>query len=95
MAWHRRTATNLSLRAAGVMLLAVAYLCGTWLRADACMGPIDGSPIDFLLAAVTFLSATGGSLLLILGAHIFDRVEIAPRWHRINQSAAHDESEPR
>lgn len=84
MAWDRQTTVNLSLRAAGALLLAAAYLCGCWLRADARTGPIDGSPVDFLLAAVTFLSGTGGSLLLALGAHIFDRVELAPRWHRAN-----------
>lgn len=40
-------------------------------------------PVTFLelcLAASTFLCLSVGSALLMLGSHIFDKVEISPRW---------------
>lgn len=95
MAWHRKNGANLLLRASGAMLLALSYLCGDWLRARAAAGPIDGDPLAFMLAAATFLSASGGSLLVILGTHIFDQVEVAFPWYRIGRAVARDRNGPR
>lgn len=37
---------------------------------------------QYALATVTFLGASIGSGLLILGGHIHDQIEIAERYHR-------------
>lgn len=93
MTWYRKNRVNLMLRASGAALLWLAYFGGTWLRGRAAAGPIDGDAAAFALAAATFLCASGGSLLLVLGVHIFDQVEVASRWHHIDRSLGPSESD--
>ena len=90
MAWHQKAGVNLLLRAAGTALLVVAYLCGAALRARALAGPLNKDALAYLLAAMTFLGWTGGFALLTLGNHIFDQIEIAQRWHRIDRESRSD-----
>jgi hypothetical protein len=70
------------LRAAGALLLALAYAAAAVLRARALAGPIMGDPLAWLLAAVSFVLASGGAALLVVGRHLFDHVEVARRWSR-------------
>lgn len=93
MAWHRKSSGNIVLRVTGAVLLVGASLCGSWLRDRAALGLIDSDPIAFLLAAATFLSGSGGALLLVLGAHIFDQVEVASPWYRIGRAAPRERSD--
>jgi hypothetical protein len=44
--------------------------------------PHPATFLELCLAASTFLCLSIGSALLMLGSHIFDKVEISPRWAR-------------
>jgi hypothetical protein len=71
---------GLSIRASGLAMLGLAWACGhaLWLlRGDA---PGVGA---FLLALASFLTASFGSALLIVGPHLFDKVEVSERWARM------------
>lgn len=69
------------LRFAGLVLLAVAFLA---IRYLVDLVPPHSSHeatwIELALAAVGFLGASLGGILVTLGAHIFDKVEISERW---------------
>ncbi|WP_294054935.1 hypothetical protein [Sphingomonas sp.] len=70
------------LRLAGVALLVLAWLTAVTLRARVLAVPAERDGLAYFLAAATFLSASGGTLLATLGRHVFDRVEVARRWSR-------------
>lgn len=40
----------------------------------------EASPAEMAFAAAAFLCASVGATLTVLGAHIFDRVEVSARW---------------
>ena len=69
-------------------MLGLSWACGhgLWLLHG------DRSPgaAAFLLALVTFLSASAGSATLILGPHLFDRVEVSARWARVTMDRDDD-----
>jgi len=80
--WSRTRTASLGLRLAGVLLLALAYAAARALRARAVAGPVAGDPLAWLLAAASFVSASGGTALAVMGHHLFDQVQIARRWSR-------------
>lgn len=80
MAWYEKTGASALLRIAGVGILGIAYLAGAFLRGRAAAGSLTGDPFSYLFAAGTFLCGSVGSALTVLGAHIFDRVEVSQRW---------------
>jgi len=82
MPWHRTRTANLALRLLGAALLVLAWLAARTLRARALAGPISEDALAWLLAAATFVSASGGAALAAMGNHLFDQVQIARRWSR-------------
>jgi hypothetical protein len=80
MPWHQRTGASLLLRIAGVGILALAYFAAAALHSRALAGALERDPLAYLLAAATFLCGSSGAGLVALGAHVFDRVEVAQRW---------------
>ncbi len=74
----RRLRTDLSLRASGVLSLAIAV---TAIYTLARLHPAAG-PLAFLLATIGFLCASAGAMLSVVGGHIHDPVRISARWRR-------------
>lgn len=71
------------LRLAGLILMAIAAGAVTLLRERAVGNSIEGDPLAYLLALLSFLGGSGGLTLAVLGSHIYDRVEISSRWRRL------------
>ena len=72
---------NIGLRLFGAALIGVALSAVWWLYARVhaeSSGP--ATLLNFLLGLVTFVGASCGSALLLLGTHIFDEVEVSERW---------------
>jgi hypothetical protein len=76
MAWHRKRWADLTLRAAGVLLLCLAALIAHRLFGA---GPHPEVLLDYPLAALGFVSVSTGSALLWLGCHLFDQIELSAR----------------
>ncbi len=76
---------GLSTRAAGLAVLGLCWLCGDelWRLHGATIGVMT-----FLLALVTFLTASAGTAMAVLGSYLFAEVEVSRRWAR--QPAARD-----
>ena len=72
---------GLSIRAFGLAVLGLSWACGhaLWLA----HGERSPGVAAFLLAMTAFLSASIGSAMLILGPHLFDKVEVSARWARL------------
>jgi hypothetical protein len=73
-----RLRTDLSLRASGVLSLAIAI---TAVHALARLHSAAG-PFAFLLATIGFVCASAGAMLVVIGGHIHDPVSISARWRR-------------
>lgn len=74
-------ARDIVLRLSGLVLLAIGSLALDGLCN--CVSAAPGrayTPGEFVLAALGLLCVSPGALLLALGGHIFDRVEISERW---------------
>ncbi len=71
--------TDLSLRAGGVLSLAIAVIA---IHTLARLHPQTGA-LAFLLATIGFLCASGGAMLVIVGHHIHDGVKVSARWRRV------------
>jgi hypothetical protein len=78
MTERRRFRTDLSLRASGVLSLTIA---ATAIHTLVRLHPQTGA-LAFLLATIGFLCAGGGAMLVIVGHHIHDRVQVSARWQR-------------
>jgi hypothetical protein len=61
-------------------VLGLSWACGheLWLL----HGERAPGVAAFLLALLAFLTASIGSATLILGPHLFDKVEVSARWSR-------------
>ncbi|MGA1799452.1 hypothetical protein VH567_11810 [Sphingomonas sp. 4RDLI-65] len=75
----RRLRTDLSLRASGILSLAIA---ATAIHTFARLHPPTGA-LALLLAMIGFLCASAGMMLVIVGHHIHDRVQVSVRWRRV------------
>ena len=82
MPWYQTRTASPLLRLIGAALLALALLAARTLRARAIAGPIDGDPIAWLLALASFVLASGGATLTVMGRHLCDQVAFARRWSR-------------
>ena len=72
---------NIGLRLAGLALLGIAGMAIYWLFGSIHSGGLHtAKPIEYLLAFVSFASASAGGVLLSFGTHIFDEVEVSERW---------------
>jgi hypothetical protein len=72
---------GLSIRGFGLAVLGLSWACGhaLWLL----HGESSPGVAAFLLAMTAFLSASTGSAMLVLGPHLFDKVEVSERWARL------------
>jgi len=72
---------GLSIRVLGLAVLGLSWTCGhaLWLL----HGERSPGAAAFLLALATFLSASTGAAMLIIGSHLFDKVEVSARWARM------------
>ena len=61
-------------------MLGLAWVCGHALWSLRGGAPGAGA---FLFALTSFLTASFGSALLIVGPHLFDKVEVSERWARM------------
>jgi hypothetical protein len=80
----RHLRTDLSLRAGGLLSLAIAITAIETLTGIS----TTAGPLGFLLAAIGFLGASAGVTLTLLGHHIHDPVKISARWQRAERRAA-------
>jgi hypothetical protein len=85
--WRKRRSTDALLRLGGLAALAIAGAAIRLLMRSAGVTPHAGAhagptAIAALLAAIGFLAATLGSAVLVLGRHVFDRIEVSERWMR-------------
>jgi hypothetical protein len=82
MPWYQSRTARHALRLLGVALLALAWLAARTLRTRAIAGPISGDALAWLLAMASFVLATGGAALALLGNHLFDQIQVARQWSR-------------
>ncbi|BBF67931.1 MULTISPECIES: hypothetical protein [Sphingomonadaceae] len=78
--WHPRPAAQIGLRLLGLALIASLALQGAALRALIRQSDLV-TPVQLLLAATCFASASLGAALLLLGPDLWKPVAISPRWH--------------
>lgn len=73
-----------ALRVAGLLAMVVGTLAIRHLHFSVRLPPRhDATAFEMALAAIGFIGLSPGSVLVCLGAHIFDEVEVAPLWsHR-------------
>lgn len=71
--------SGLSIRAAGLVTLGLSWLCGRELWH---LHTREVTAVTFLLALMTFLAASAGSAMLVLGSYLFAEVEVSRRWAR-------------
>ncbi len=74
----RRLRTDLSLRASGILSLAIALIA---IHTLSRLQPQTGPPA-FVLATIGFVCASAGAMLVVVGGHIHDPVSISARWRR-------------
>jgi len=89
MDWHERAGAGWLLRLAGIALLGLAWGAAYGLRQRALAGPASQDSVAYLLALLGFVFASTGVALAVMGARLFDRIEIAARWR-----PARDQSDP-
>jgi hypothetical protein len=79
---HKRT--DMTIRAAGALSCATAYLAFQTLGHlyDGAARAETGAVV-YLLAASAFLCSSFGTALLLLGHHVLDRIEVSARWQRV------------
>ncbi|QXQ06965.1 hypothetical protein KX816_02570 [Sphingosinicellaceae bacterium] len=86
--WRRisRSLAHPLVRRAGTRVIGLLLVLVAWAAARAMIGLVaarhPATPVECLLAGVAFVGASYGSALLVLGDHMFDPVEVAPRWCR-------------
>jgi hypothetical protein len=86
MIWHERLSGKILLRLGGLGLLGLAWAVAHILRQRAMAGPLTGQPIAYLLAMLMFVFASAGAALAFVGSHLFDKIDVAARWSRLDVS---------
>ena len=79
MAFHERTYANLGLRLAGLILFGSGALI--WRHLFGVADPTAKSRVlPYLFALIGMASTSAGTALTVLGRHLFDQVDLSPRW---------------
>lgn len=82
--------TDLRLRLAGACLLACCVLAVRALIAfHAQHAQLSSGPMALGLCGISFITGSLGAGLLMLGHHVFDTVEVGPRWAPRPPSSLH------
>lgn len=81
--WHETITANIGLRVGGIVLLILARV-QAWRLHHIVQMNFSGqaTPLQILLAAMTFLSASIGCALLFVGPGLWRRVRVSERWAR-------------
>jgi hypothetical protein len=85
---HHRNglARDAALRLAGLALLTVVWLVGRlWMHHLHGHPANDTSLFELLLGILLFAGASGAVILVSLGRHIFDEVELSERWRSLRK----------
>ena len=81
VAWHEKLGARIGLRVAGIGLLAFAWMACVWLQNMVRVSAsAEDSPLQCLLAAAIFASASAGLLLTFVGAGLWEPVMVSDRW---------------
>lgn len=90
--WHEKVSAKVGLRLAGIALLASAWAECTLLRNLILERSSSGAtPLQMLIAAIIFVSASFGSALLVVSSGLWKQVRISDRWaNRIPSSSLYD-----
>lgn len=79
--WHEHLVARIGLRLAGLILLISTWPEGGLLRRLVMENPAaDMTMPEFALAALLFLSASAGAALTMMGARLWQPVELSARW---------------
>jgi hypothetical protein len=79
---HRQRHVDLGLRTGGALLCCIAYVAIAHLAAMH-IRPRAAGALAYGLAMAGFLAASAGSAMIVLGHHLFDKIEVSQRWrHR-------------
>lgn len=71
------------LRLGGGVLVAIGSVALRWLFRTATPGlPVDSSAAQLAAAGLGFVGLSLGAALILIGAHLFDQVELSDRWRR-------------
>lgn len=81
--WHKSKGAGFLLRLGGAALVGLACLAVVGMG-----GGRDGALAEYVLGLVGFVSASLGSLLLIVGPHLFDEIEVPAPWGRYRYRVA-------
>lgn len=79
--WRPRPAAQIGLRLLGLALIASLRPQSAWLHLLVRQSGAV-TPVQLLLAASCFVSATAGAALLLLGPDLWKPVRVAARWQR-------------
>lgn len=79
VAWHRSRRADIVLRATGLLLCWVSYAAIARLVAMH-VPPQKAGVLAYGLATISFMAASTGSALSLLGHHLFDEIEVSARW---------------
>ena len=82
--WHRRPEAGLIIRASGLALLAISAVAARSLLTRAGTPPATQDALAYLLALIAFLCGSVGCAMAFVGVHLFDEVEVSPRWRRLS-----------
>jgi hypothetical protein len=82
--WIQKQPTDVAIRAAGALCCGASYLAvGGLAHLRIATHAAQPGALAYALAAIAFLGASAGAMLVVLGHHIFDQVQVSGRWqHR-------------
>lgn len=78
--WHPRPTAQIGLRLLGLGLILCLEPLGHWLRLLMQQSG-DVTPMQCVLGATCFISASMGAMLVTLGPDLWKPVQIGRRWH--------------
>ena len=85
--WTRKRTTNVAIRAAGALCCTASYLAVGGLAHLRAAPAAQPGVLAYALAASAFLGASIGAVLIVLGRHIFDQIQVSGRWQRRSASS--------
>lgn len=80
--WHRMRRGDFWLRGLGLGALGVSYGSISYLMQLHAADPVHWKPglVAYVLTTVGFLCGSAGTALTLLGAHLFDEIQVSERW---------------
>ncbi|MHA6769867.1 hypothetical protein [Sphingobium ummariense] len=79
--WYRTWKARIGLRLAGLTLLLATAADGRLLHHLVSLNATSGiTPLELLLAALAFLSASAGMAMLLMGGRLWQPVPLSNRW---------------